>query len=117
MNPADKTRYNERKANDLAEATKNENKKAFAQKRENNATTNKKKVTFAQTRATNGGKGGGCLQRRDESATAAQKAPETKLVAARATAAMEAPATTPATKKKTMTTATTASRKMTFTQF
>ena len=113
--PAKKMKYDERKFNDLAEAAKNENKKAFPQKRLSNAKTNEEEATFAQTRATNNGKDGGCLQRRDELATAARKSPETKPMAARATAAPATPATKK--NKETRTAATTASRKMTFGQF
>ena len=45
--PDNKTKYNKSfKANNLAEAAKNENKNAFTQKPANNVTTNQEKVAF-----------------------------------------------------------------------
>ena len=88
--PADETKYDEsfgvnffvysetvkeNKANDLVAAATNEDGKAFAQTKANDGISNEDGVAFMQTQATNDGGG---LQRRDETATTAQEAPETK---------------------------------------
>ena len=74
-------------------------------------------MAFAQTRATNDGKDGGCLQRRDKTTTAAREVPETKPKATRAPAVTGVPGTLATKKKKRRTVATKSSRKMTFAQF